>query len=257
MPKTSPLRSRLVSLKKDNGVYQITVRVWEFPNTETSDSAVDFTFRSHSIKALWWRLRLQSAVSPSGQSAKYTNAQYNRALRVATESMNQDIFSEADEQERRALSSQTPAEQTEERRELRPAPTPVSASASRPSSPSKGAQKKTTGKGKAMRKNPNGGHRSIAISYGSIPDVHSLREQMTAVTGDDTFRFDQMTEEDMQRLGAVASPGVMISGNALVTKNAEQLHEILDGLTELWEDGDDRAGDLAASVLEVCGFLWV
>lgn len=101
MPKTSNLRSELTEIKQasDNS-FTISVLVWEMPGGKGGEDAVRFRFKSHANPALWWRLNMTEAaqVNPSDRKRqKYTNAQYNKALRTATDALNAYIVRESDE----------------------------------------------------------------------------------------------------------------------------------------------------------------
>jgi len=104
MPKTTNLRSEVVDLAQaGDKSFVITVVVWEIPGSKDSDRAVRFQFQTHKNPNLWWRLSMTSARQVGAASraqARYTNAQYNKALRTATDAMNSFIMDESD---RRAL----------------------------------------------------------------------------------------------------------------------------------------------------------
>jgi len=100
MPKTSNLRAQVLNIQRaGDKSFTITVSVWEAPGGPDSAGAVRFQFQSHKNPALWWRLSMTSARKGSAMSrdpAKYTNSMYNKALRAATDSMNDFIMSESD-----------------------------------------------------------------------------------------------------------------------------------------------------------------
>lgn len=100
MPKTSNLRSELINIAQaGDKSFVITVSVWEIPGSKDSENAIRFQFQTHKNPALWWRLSMTSARqvgAPSRAQARYTNAQYNKALRAATDAMNAFIMSESD-----------------------------------------------------------------------------------------------------------------------------------------------------------------
>ena len=100
MPKTSNLRAQVLNVQRaGDKSFTITVSVWEAPGSPDSPSAVRFQFQSHKNPALWWRLSMTSARKGSAMTrdaAKYTNSMYNKALRSATDAMNDFIVSESD-----------------------------------------------------------------------------------------------------------------------------------------------------------------
>jgi hypothetical protein len=104
MPKTSNLRSELIDIAQaGDKSFVITVSVWEIPGSKDSASAIRFQFQTHKNPSLWWRLSMTSARqvgTASRAQARYTNAQYNKALRTATDAMNAFIMNESD---RRAM----------------------------------------------------------------------------------------------------------------------------------------------------------
>ncbi len=100
MPKTSNLRSELIDIAQaGDKSFVITVSVWEIPGSKDSENAIRFQFQTHKNPALWWRLSMTSARQAGAASraqARYTNAQYNKALRTATDAMNAFIMNESD-----------------------------------------------------------------------------------------------------------------------------------------------------------------
>lgn len=101
MAKTSNLRSELLDIQQtDDKSFLVTVSVWESPGDRNSPHANVFGFVSHRNPAVWWKLSLYSAMNTgTDRTAKYTNSQYNRALRVATDAMNAFLIRERDAQE--------------------------------------------------------------------------------------------------------------------------------------------------------------
>ena len=111
MPKTSNLRSELLDIQQaGDKSFVISVSVWEAPGDKDAPHAVRFQFVTHKNPALWWRLSLSTARRGVGrQAARYTNAQYNKAMRTATDAMNALITKENDAQEaKRAPKPVTP-----------------------------------------------------------------------------------------------------------------------------------------------------
>lgn len=99
MPKTSNLRSELLEIQQaGDKSFVISVSVWDAPGSKDAPHAVRFQFVTHRNPALWWKLSLSTARKGSGrQAAQYTNAQYNKAMRTATDAMNALITRENDE----------------------------------------------------------------------------------------------------------------------------------------------------------------
>lgn len=110
MPKTSNLRSEVNEIAQaGDKSFVITVTVWEIPDSRDSERAVRFQFQTHKNPALWWRLSLTSvrqATPPSTKTGRYTNAQYNKALRTATDALNDFIMRESDARQVSAASKQ-------------------------------------------------------------------------------------------------------------------------------------------------------
>lgn len=99
MPKTSNLRSELLEIQQaSDKSFVITVSVWTTPGAKDAPHAIRFQFITHRNPALWWRLSLATArqVGTGKTPAPYTNAQYNKALRMATDAMNALIMRESD-----------------------------------------------------------------------------------------------------------------------------------------------------------------
>lgn len=98
MPKTSNLRSELLDIQQaGDKSFVISVSVWDAPGGKDAPHAIRFQFITHRNPALWWRLSLDNARKGTGRAAaKYTNSQYNKALRTATDAMNSLIMRESD-----------------------------------------------------------------------------------------------------------------------------------------------------------------
>lgn len=99
MPKTSNLRSELLDIQQaSDKSFVISVSVWDSPGSKDAPHAIRFQFTTHKNPALWWRLSMLTARQGNGgrQAAKYTNAQYNKAMRTATDAMNALIMRESD-----------------------------------------------------------------------------------------------------------------------------------------------------------------
>jgi hypothetical protein len=99
MPKTSNLRSELLDIQQaSDKSFVISVAVWDAPGSKDSPHAIRFQFVTHRNPALWWRLSMTTARQEGGgrAPARYTNAQYNKALRAATDAMNSLIMRESD-----------------------------------------------------------------------------------------------------------------------------------------------------------------
>lgn len=99
MAKTSNLRSELLDIQQANDKsFVISVAVWEAPGTKDAPHAIRFQFMTHKNPALWWRLTMTTArqKGTGRAAAKYTNSQYNKALRTATDAMNALIMRESD-----------------------------------------------------------------------------------------------------------------------------------------------------------------
>jgi hypothetical protein len=99
MPKTSNLRSELLDIQQaSDKSFVISVAVWDAPGSKDSPHAIRFQFVTHRNPALWWRLSMTTARQEgAGRApARYTNAQYNKALRAATDAMNSLIMRESD-----------------------------------------------------------------------------------------------------------------------------------------------------------------
>jgi hypothetical protein len=105
MPKTSNLRSEVNEIvQTQDKSFTITVTVWEIPDSRDSERAVRFQFQTHKNPTLWWRIALMTArqVTPaSTKTARYTNAQYNKAVRTATDALNAFIMQKSDAQRMR------------------------------------------------------------------------------------------------------------------------------------------------------------
>lgn len=99
MPKTTSLRSELLDIQRaSDKTFAISVAVWTAPGSRDSSGAIRFQFVTHKNPALWWRLSLTTTRPMDGSRgrATYTNAQYNKALRTATDSLNELITREND-----------------------------------------------------------------------------------------------------------------------------------------------------------------
>jgi len=223
MPKTSNLRSELLDIQQAaDKSFIVTVSVWESPGDRDSPHANVFAFVSHRNPALWWRLSLYSAMNTgTDRTAKYTNAQYNRALRTATDAMNALITQESDA------------------REAKRAPKPVTPNTSLPSL--------TYG----TMPDEVSFLMSVANRFES-PFRFNMR-----LNTRDYVTVRRAAELSGSRTW-VHLPLLVEEGETLTLTNPRDMYRLIQSLWLMQEEFDDtRAGDLASAILGMAGFNWV
>lgn len=223
MPKTSNLRSELLDIQQvRDKSFIVTVSVWESPGDKDSPHANVFAFVSHRNPALWWRLSLYSAMNTgTDRTARYTNAQYNKALRVATDAMNALITRESDKREAAKEAKRTP-----------PAATSVT---------------------------PNS--RLPELTYGTMPDeVTFLMSTADRFDQPFQFDMRLNTRDEVTARRAAELSGVRLAGSgaAVSITSPRDMYKLIQSLWLMREEfEDERAGDLASAILGMAGFNWV
>lgn len=225
MPKTSNLRSEVLSItQSSDNKFTIMVSVWEMPGGKNSASAVKFRFQTHMNPALWWRLSMTEAAPGSGSGptpARYTNAQYNKALRTATDAMNALIIKESDS------------------RSSEPAPSAAS--------------------GKKMK--PNRGTGVLAqIDYGTMPNLNHFLLSVSDRFPSPFAYYMKMNANDASIIERAASVGqvYLAHRDGMTTLvSPMDMYNLIDALRFLGlETGVKPAEEIAAALLGAAGFEW-
>lgn len=228
MPKTSNLRSELldirsgkidVSLPREDS-FMFTVAVWEAPGSKDSSHAVRLQFITHKNPALWWRLSLVSArQGGSNQPSGYTNAQYNKGLRTATDALNALVMKDSDAKA-------------------------AAGAAAKPKAPKPLAPNRS-----AMTELP----------YGTMPnEVAFIMSVMDAFESPFAFSMGLNRYDHAAVVLAAEKCDAQIrrdGTNVISITSPRDMYKIIQKLQEMnREFGDERAGDIAATMMGMAGF---
>jgi hypothetical protein len=216
MPKTSNLRSELLNIQQaGDQVFTVAVVVWEAPGNKNSPHAVRFLFVTHKNPALWWRLSMTAArqMGGAGRPARYTNAQYNKALRTATDALNAFLTRESDERAAKALA-------------------------------------------------PNLS-RMPSLRYGTMPnEVAFLMSVSDRFHSPFVFNMRLTADDEATVVRAAELCDAQIhrpDARTLSITSPRDMYKIIQSLQLMAtaeEFGDERAGDIAATLMGMAGFNW-